>query len=190
MKSLTRGMAFLAALVAFQLLAFGIAGADSVSVGAGSSATPTMDRINKTGVLRVGVSAAQPPFSMTARSGDVLGLDVDLANAKGATLLHAAAASNRPEIAVMLIERGARLDAKAGDELRPLHMAAMFGGPEIVRLFVDAGAEVDARNSDRATALLLAARLGRTEGSLYQLLARIRKVLHRCMEQTLAGAES
>jgi len=41
-----------------------------------------------------------------------------------------------------------------------------------------------------ATIRDLAAQLGRTEGSLYQLLARIRKVLHRCMEQALAGAES
>ena len=36
----------------------------------------------------------------------------------------------------------------------------------------------------------LAARLKRTEGSLYQLLSRIRKELHRCMERTLEGAES
>ena len=36
----------------------------------------------------------------------------------------------------------------------------------------------------------LAAQLKRTEGSLYQLLARIRNELHRCMERTLAGAES
>jgi RNA polymerase sigma-70 factor (ECF subfamily) len=36
----------------------------------------------------------------------------------------------------------------------------------------------------------LAAQLKRTEGSLYQLLARIRKELHRCMERALAGAES
>ena len=36
----------------------------------------------------------------------------------------------------------------------------------------------------------IAAQLKRTEGSLYQLLARIRKDLHRCMEQALAGAES
>ncbi len=32
----------------------------------------------------------------------------------------------------------------------------------------------------------LAARLGRTEGSLYQLLARIRQALLRCLEQSLA----
>ena len=36
----------------------------------------------------------------------------------------------------------------------------------------------------------IAAQLGKTEGSLYQLLARIRKELHRCMEQALAGAQS
>jgi RNA polymerase sigma-70 factor (ECF subfamily) len=36
----------------------------------------------------------------------------------------------------------------------------------------------------------LAAQLKRTEGSLYQLLARIRNELHRCMERALAGAES
>ncbi len=36
----------------------------------------------------------------------------------------------------------------------------------------------------------LAAQLKRTEGSLYQLLARIRKELHRCMERAFAGAES
>jgi RNA polymerase sigma-70 factor (ECF subfamily) len=32
---------------------------------------------------------------------------------------------------------------------------------------------------------VLAAKLGRTEGSLYQLLARIRQELLRCVERTL-----
>ena len=36
----------------------------------------------------------------------------------------------------------------------------------------------------------LAKRLKRTEGSLYQLLARIRKELHRCVEINLQGTES
>ena len=36
----------------------------------------------------------------------------------------------------------------------------------------------------------LAAKLKRTEGSLYQLLSRIRKELYRCMQSTLPGAES
>lgn len=36
----------------------------------------------------------------------------------------------------------------------------------------------------------IAAELKKTEGSLYQLLARIRKTLHGCMERTIAGTES
>lgn len=36
----------------------------------------------------------------------------------------------------------------------------------------------------------MASQLKRTEGSLYQLLARIRMELHRCMTQALAGGES
>lgn len=36
----------------------------------------------------------------------------------------------------------------------------------------------------------LATQLKRTEGSLYQLLSRIRKQLYRCMELTLPGARS
>ena len=36
----------------------------------------------------------------------------------------------------------------------------------------------------------LAARLKRTEGSLYQLLSRIRKALHQCMESALPEARS
>ncbi len=36
----------------------------------------------------------------------------------------------------------------------------------------------------------LAANLKRTEGSLYQLLARVRKELHRCMTMSLGGGEA
>ena len=36
----------------------------------------------------------------------------------------------------------------------------------------------------------MARQLKRTEGSLYQLLARIRTELHRCMTRELAGGES
>jgi polar amino acid transport system substrate-binding protein len=81
-----RYMAVLAALVMSQLLAISIASADSVDVDSGHSATPTLDRINRTGALKIGVSGAQPPFSMTAKSGDVIGLDVDLGNALAASM--------------------------------------------------------------------------------------------------------
>ncbi len=44
--------------------------------------------------------------------------------------------------------------------------------------------------SKGVTIRALAAQLQRSEAAMYQLLARIRKRLHRCMDQTLAGAES
>jgi polar amino acid transport system substrate-binding protein len=45
------------------------------------SSTPTMDRINKSGVLRVGLSGSQPPLNMKSKSGEIIGLEADLANA-------------------------------------------------------------------------------------------------------------
>ena len=44
--------------------------------------------------------------------------------------------------------------------------------------------------SNDTTIREMAAELKRTEGSLYQLLARIRKELHRCMQRSLEGAGS
>ena len=46
----------------------------------------TMDRINKSGVMRVGVSGGQPPFNMTTKSGEIIGLEVDLARALAAMM--------------------------------------------------------------------------------------------------------
>ncbi len=45
------------------------------------SATPTMDRILKSGTLRVGLTAKQPPLNMKDKSGQIIGMDVDLADA-------------------------------------------------------------------------------------------------------------
>lgn len=44
--------------------------------------------------------------------------------------------------------------------------------------------------SKETTIRELASKLKRTEGSLYQLLARIRQELRQCMQQNLAGDES
>jgi ABC-type amino acid transport substrate-binding protein len=42
--------------------------------------SPVLDRIVQSGTLRVGMSATQPPFNVRGRSGQMLGLEVDLAN--------------------------------------------------------------------------------------------------------------
>jgi polar amino acid transport system substrate-binding protein len=56
------------------------------TLGLGPSASPGTDRILARGELRVGTSGNQPPFSMTTRTGELIGLDVDLARALGRAL--------------------------------------------------------------------------------------------------------
>jgi polar amino acid transport system substrate-binding protein len=41
--------------------------------------SPVLDRVVETGELRVGMSGSQPPFNVRDRSGDLIGIDVDVA---------------------------------------------------------------------------------------------------------------
>jgi len=43
--------------------------------------TPVLNRIQQSGILRVGMSGDQPPFNMRTRSGQIIGIEPDLANA-------------------------------------------------------------------------------------------------------------
>ncbi len=43
--------------------------------------TPILNRIAQTGVLRVGMSGDQPPFNAKTRTGQIIGIEPDLANA-------------------------------------------------------------------------------------------------------------
>jgi polar amino acid transport system substrate-binding protein len=51
-----------------------------------ASAGSTMDRIVKKGRLVVGLTGTQPPMNATTKSGDLIGLDVDLAKAMAKAL--------------------------------------------------------------------------------------------------------
>jgi len=46
-----------------------------------ATAGPAMDRIMKTGELIVGTSGQQPPMTVTAKNGEIIGLDIDIAQA-------------------------------------------------------------------------------------------------------------
>jgi polar amino acid transport system substrate-binding protein len=50
------------------------------------SASPVLDRIQKRGSLIAGTAGSMPPFNMTTRDGQLIGLDVDLAKAIAATM--------------------------------------------------------------------------------------------------------
>ena len=62
-------LAAIAALTAFTLLA----GSNT------ATAQPVLSRVVKTGTLRVGMSANQPPLNVKSKSGQMIGLEVDLA---------------------------------------------------------------------------------------------------------------
>jgi len=51
-----------------------------------ASAGPVMDRIIKRGELLVGTSGAQPPMSATTKTGELIGLDIDIAKEMGDAL--------------------------------------------------------------------------------------------------------
>ncbi|MFW2390569.1 MAG: transporter substrate-binding domain-containing protein [Polyangiales bacterium] len=64
-----------------RLLAF--AALTSITLLASSAVTaqsPVLNRVVKTGTLRVGMSANQAPLNMKSKSGQMMGLEVDLAN--------------------------------------------------------------------------------------------------------------
>jgi len=48
--------------------------------------SPVLDRIVESSTLRVGMSGNQPPFNMKGRDGNLMGLEVDLANALAAAM--------------------------------------------------------------------------------------------------------
>jgi polar amino acid transport system substrate-binding protein len=47
---------------------------------AGEAESPILSRIVKTGKLRVGMTGDQPPLNVMSKSGEIIGLEVDLAN--------------------------------------------------------------------------------------------------------------
>jgi polar amino acid transport system substrate-binding protein len=60
--------------------------ASSHEAGQAQSVTPTMDRILSSGKLRVGLTAAQPPFNMKTKSGKIIGMEADLAESLASSM--------------------------------------------------------------------------------------------------------
>jgi polar amino acid transport system substrate-binding protein len=58
-----------------------IAGCAAMSGSTLASPSPVIDRIVKSGELRVGTSGTQPPLSATAKDGSLMGFDIEIANA-------------------------------------------------------------------------------------------------------------
>lgn len=71
-------------LIAVLGLALSVIGCSSTSSDTKQKAatnSPVLDRVFKSGILRVGMSGDQPPFNMTTAKGQIIGMEADLANA-------------------------------------------------------------------------------------------------------------
>jgi polar amino acid transport system substrate-binding protein len=70
----------------FMFVTLAALAASFVPADASAQDSPVLDRIVETSTLRVGMSGNQPPFNMKARDGELMGLEVDLANALAAAM--------------------------------------------------------------------------------------------------------
>ncbi len=82
------------------------------------------------------------------------GADVNAADARDETPLHAGAEAGEPVRLKYLIERGAKVDATNKNGATPLHLAAISRRLAAMQLLVEKGAKVDARDKSGETPLL------------------------------------
>ncbi len=97
------------------------------------------------------------------------GEKTDVKNWAGTTALHLAAMLGRREIARLLIEKGANLEARTrGGSYAPLHFAAINGRLGVARLLIEKGAKVGAPTAQGRVPLHMAAVDG--SGEMIKLL--------------------
>jgi ankyrin repeat protein len=89
------------------------------------------------------------------------GLPVNLADAKGNTLLMLASYHGHLETAGMLLDRGAEVDRRNARGQTPLGGVAFKGYESIVPLLIEQGADINADNGGGMTPLMFAAMFGR-----------------------------
>ena len=91
-------------------------------------------------------------------------VDVDAPQGDGTTALHWAAYRDDAEIARLLIDAGAKLNAKTrlGD-LTPLLLAAKNGNAALIEILLEAGTDANDADSNSTTPLMYSAASGNTD---------------------------
>ncbi len=101
--------------------------------------------------------------------------DADI-NKTGWTPLHYAASGGHADIAKLLLEQSAYIDAESPNGTTPLMMAAMYGTPEVVKLLLNEGADASLKNQLGMTALDFAKQANRKDA--IQMLANPAKFVN------------
>jgi ankyrin repeat protein len=129
-----------------------------------------------------------------AADGDLEGVSVllgrrpslnDSVDFRGFTPLHVAVLAGRVEVVRLLVEKGARVNARSEDPkgigVTPLHLATMRGLEEVVGYLLDRGADASASDRNGVTPLHMTAFLGNA-GIAARLVERCADVNAREME--------
>jgi hypothetical protein len=92
------------------------------------------------------------------------GIDVNAANAKGATALMVAALNGQLDIVRLLLRNGANVNLKMKDiGVTALHWASQDGNADIVKELLSAGADIHSALSNGQNALIMAANSGHAD---------------------------
>lgn len=116
-----------------------------------------IDQQNKGGktplMKAVKIGNVENVLSLLAR-----GANSNIALANGTTAIHVACSWDHPEIASVLVNAGANIEAVDGDLMRPIHHAAYISSLKMLRAVVENGADTSTttRRKDTALHLLLA----------------------------------
>ncbi len=81
------------------------------------------------------------------------GVDVDIKNLNGNTMLHDLAMTNRSNLARYLLEHGADVNIPNPDGVTPAHLAALWGEEDMLKLLVEHGADLSAKDNQGRTVL-------------------------------------
>ena len=110
----------------------------------------------------------ESPLMMAALRGQkslvelLIWRDADV-NKTGWTPLHYAASGGHADIARILLEHSAYIDAESPNGTTPLMMAAMYGTADVVKLLIEQGADRDHKNQLGLTALDFAKQASRKD---------------------------
>jgi ankyrin repeat protein len=105
------------------------------------------------------------PIHGYARAGDVAHVtedlaqnpgDLDLPDDTGSTPLHLAASYCHVDVVTLLLNKGAKVNARSNDGATALHLAAQEGCADVVNHLLARGAQVNARDRQGRTPLVRA----------------------------------